>query len=209
MRIVLGRLMVLLMLAGLTPACGGGSGGGGGAPPIVLLSDDFSTSSLSNWTADGKTVLNSGSGNPAPSAGATGGTTVATFSFASGLTVRWDFYNPPAFPSGAIMFGGLNSGTPAAPAYGAGIGIGSAGNIKWTCYLNGGIVYQDAVLQPGQPSWSTLQVSILPDQTAKYFINGSLLYHSTTTVTFSGPRDLLMGSSSGGIQFDNVVVTVP
>lgn len=201
------RSVLLLVIVVLIPACGSGGGGGGGAPPpIVLLSDDFS-GTLSNWTADGKAVLNAGAGNPAPSVSATGATTAANFNFSSGLTVKWDFYFPLPYPGGATLWGGVNSGTPAAPGFGAGIGVGPS-TINWQCYLNGAVVFM-AAFAPPQPSWSNLEVKILPNGTVQYFVNASMIYQSVGTVSFTSPRGVLLGSAFGGIGADNVVVTVP
>lgn len=202
------RALVCLMVAMILPACGGGGGSGAGAPAkIIIMSDDFQGGALSNWTPDGSSSISTYYGNPPLSIYAAGATTVQTFDFSVGLTVQFDLYTPYPLPAGTLLWGGINSGTPVAPGFGAGMGVGPSSS-KWQCYLNGVIVHT-SFYGPGQAYWSTLAIKILPNGTVQYFIDGYLIHHSTGVVAFTSPRTALLGSQLGWVYADNVVVTVP
>jgi len=200
------RFTALLILALMVPACSSGGGGGGSAASTVVFRENFSEMNADNW--NGNMTLQDG--NPPPGGITTGNsTTVLNFDFTGGLSISWQFAIG-ILPAGYQNFGGLNSGTAGAPGYGAGIGI-SVGTYNWSfrtsyiwqCYLNGQVVFETG-LASGGPLWHLLKVTILPDGTVEYYVDGGLVYTSTAPVGFPSPKDVVMNG-----EVDNILITVP
>jgi len=203
------RLLFVVLIFALVPACGGGGGDGGAPSPVVVLSDDFAD--LSNWTYGGSTQISSGGGNPPPSMFVNnptmGGWSVTsdTYDFTSGITVSWHQYIVDGGSSTHNAYAGINSAD--SPLMTMGAGIQRYGDQAFRCYLNGVILY--SVFSTVSPySWAIYKVSIFADGTVAYYVNDVLVYHSTMTVSFTSPKNLFFTSSTYAY-FDNVVVTIP
>lgn len=192
------RLLFVVLVFTLVPACGGGGGDGGGVPTVIVLTDDFAD--LSNWSGGD---LSAGVGNPAPSIHISSTAyTTTDFDFTSGLTVSWDQLGQNSV--GADMWGGIDSGTGGA---GRGVGFVSYWTGELLCYMNGVAWYSQS--HPGSMfGWANYKISILADGSAKYYVNGVLLAHSGMTTSFTSPRCFWISTNCNSY-VDNVVVTIP
>jgi hypothetical protein len=212
----LARSITLWALVVLAPACGDGGSGGGSKNttppgPVIHLVDDFSSGNLNNWIVAGQIVFDGANGNPAPAMVHQGGlngqaTSAPQFNYSGGLTISFDYKMTSA--SGTVAFGGFNSGTAAAPGYGAGFSISEA---TLSCLLNGAVIHTET--PPNTANWNNYSISFLISGIVEYRVNSVLVFTSAGTPTFPSMRDVLFqvnGTSFGNLSFfDNVTVTTP
>jgi hypothetical protein len=199
------RLVVLIGLTTVVPACGGGGGGSdSGSPhlPTVLFSDDYSELNVSNWT--GYCSFDGLFGNPAPSmiVKNISARSVLQFSFVDGLTVSFDCNcNGANYPS--QFFAGISDlGGPTGEGSGFVLWSGSA-----TVYFNN--TTPSAVGLSG--GWHNYKMVILPGtHFVEWYIDGTLQYTSTAAINVPSPQNILFANNnSTNLNVDNVVVTTP
>ena len=203
-----------------TPVVGCGGDDGDQPDPTTLFSEDFSSSSLENWSlCDTSPPEITATGNPGPALllnGITGpvlppasqAATNQVFDASAGLTIEWDM---EAIGNNATQRGGLSTATGcngvASDTLAAGVDVIASNPGSYRLYLDGILI--DTIEEAVPATFLRYKVRISSSGTVEYFVNDSHRHTSESVISARSPTPVIMQAAGGRIIVDNITVTTP